>query len=99
MKTKLQQLNLTYVRDIDGTEWLFIPSGDEEWKTSHNGCFCLSERNTHEPYFNPKSGHVMTDFEINQMRLANDDEIDSFIDVMDFFNYTLNESNKLEKIK
>ena len=99
MKTKLQQLNLTYVRDNDGLEWLFIPSDDNEWKTSHNGCYCLSEENTYEPYFNPKSGHVMTDFEIDQIRPSNTYEIDSFIEVMDYYNYTINESNKLEKIK
>jgi hypothetical protein len=100
MKIKLQQLNLTYVRDIDGTEWLFIPSTDKnkEWKTSHNGCFCLSEENYTLPYFNPKSGHVNADIDIEHIRLANDYEIDSFIDVLDYYKYTINE-NKLEKIK
>ena len=105
MKIKLQQLNLTYVLDIDGTEWLFIPSKEEykECETTHNGCCCLSDKISRgpyfEPYFNPQSGHVTSDFEIECIRPANDDEIDSFIDVMDFFNYTLNENNKLEKIK
>lgn len=104
MNTKLQQLNLTYVRDIDGTEWLFIPSNeDKEWETTHNGCYCLSDEIRHEhyfePYFNPNSGHVTSDSDIDLIRPANTYEIDSFIDAMDFFNYTLNESNKLEKIK
>ena len=97
MKTKLQQLNLTYVRDIDGTEWLFIPSNeDKEWKTAHNGCFCLSEENIELPYFNPQSGHVNEDNDIECIRPANTYEIDSFINVLDYYKYTINE-NKLEK--
>lgn len=101
MKTKLQQLNLTYVRDIDGTEWLFIPSTDEnkEWKTAHNGCFCLSEENCTLPYFNPHSGHVNEDNEIEYIRPANTYEIDSFIDVMDYYNFIITENNNLQKIK
>lgn len=103
MKTKLQQLNLTYVRDIDGSEWLFIPSTDDnkEWKTSHNGCYCLSEaeENIELPYFNPQSGHVNEDYDICQIRLANDEEIDSFINVMNYYNVIITEDNNLQRIE
>ena len=102
MKTKLQQLNLTYVRDIDGTEWLFIPSTDEnkefKGKTVHNGCFCLSDENSYNPYFNPQPGRVNEDSEIECIRPANTYEIDSFINVMDFYNYTIDENGNLQKI-
>ena len=105
MKTKLQQLNLTYVRDTDGTEWLFIPSKKEykECKTTHSGCYCLSDKISRgpyfEPYFNSQSGHVTSDFEIECIRPANNDEIDSFINAMDYYNYTITEDNNLQKIK
>ena len=101
MKTKLQQLNLTYVRDIDGTEWLFIPSTDEnkEWETSHNGCCCLSDEINHyfEPYFNPQSGHVTSDYDIDQIRPANTYEIDSFISIMDHYDFIIAENNNLQR--
>lgn len=103
MKTKLQQLNLTYVRDIDGTEWLFIPSIDKnevlKGKTVHNGCFCLSDKDTSLPYFNAQPGRVNEDSEIEYIRPANTYEIDSFIDVMDYYKYIINENNNLQKIK
>lgn len=99
MKTLLKQLNLSYLRDCDGDEWLFIPVKDGEYLTSHNGCACLSDKDSNDPYFARFGGNVMEDCEVDFIRPANDEEIDWFVKIIEQHNLRFNDKNKLKKIK